>query len=148
MTDASLVDGQFTLQVCGGQGGGRCGSCKGKAVPTGTSELQMFLLASHCTEHPPHPPLLPQDSALAFLWSRMLTVDEIKDYNKYTSLTFIDFLEALGRVADMKSLPLESELEAAGGEPAGGGDRGTGGTGQGGRGTGWVWGTGREWPDG
>ena len=65
-------------------------------------------------------PSFPQDSALAFLWSRMLTVDEIKDYNKYTSLTFIDFLEALGRVADMKSLPLESELEAAGGSQAGG----------------------------
>ena len=44
----------------------------------------------------------------------MATIDEIKDYAKYTSLTFIDFLEALGRVADMKNLPLESNLEAAG----------------------------------
>ena len=44
----------------------------------------------------------------------MATIDEIKDYAKYTSLTFIDFLEALGRVADMKNLPLESDLEAAG----------------------------------
>jgi hypothetical protein len=33
---------------------------------------------------------------------------------RYTSLTFIDFLEALGRVADMKSLPLDADLDAAG----------------------------------
>lgn len=44
----------------------------------------------------------------------MITVDEIKDYQKYTSITFIDMLEALGRVADMKSIPKESDLEAAG----------------------------------
>jgi hypothetical protein len=54
------------------------------------------------------------DGTLAFLWSRMMTVDEIKDYTKYSSFSFIDMLEGLGRVADMKSLPLESELEAAG----------------------------------
>eukprot|EP00798_Chlamydomonas_sp_ICE-L_P023776 gene23776-9335_t len=54
------------------------------------------------------------DSNMAFLWSRMLTIDEIKDYGKYTSLTFVDFLEALGRMADMKSLPSESELNEAG----------------------------------
>lgn len=44
----------------------------------------------------------------------MVVVDEIKDYQRYTSLTFTDFLEALGRVADMKSLPLDSDLDAAG----------------------------------
>ena len=41
-------------------------------------------------------------------------MDEIKDYQKYTSITFIDMLEALGRVADMKNLPLQSNLDAAG----------------------------------
>ena len=55
-----------------------------------------------------------QDATLAFLWSRTQTIDEIKDYPKYTSITFIDMLEALGRVADMKSMPMESDLEAAG----------------------------------
>ncbi|KAG1678758.1 hypothetical protein FOA52_012798 [Chlamydomonas sp. UWO 241] len=54
------------------------------------------------------------DGTLAFLWSRMMTIDEIKDYQKYSSFSFIDMLEGLGRIADMKSLPLESELEAAG----------------------------------
>ncbi len=55
-----------------------------------------------------------QDASLAFLWSRMYVMDEIKDYQRYTSLTFTDFLEALGRVADMKNLPLDSDLDAAG----------------------------------
>lgn len=55
-----------------------------------------------------------QDANLAFLWSRMAVLDEIKDYGRYTSLTFVDFLEALGRVADMKSLPLDSDLDSAG----------------------------------
>ena len=44
----------------------------------------------------------------------MGTIDEIKDYQKYTSITFVDMLEALGRVADMMSLPSQSDLEAAG----------------------------------
>jgi len=55
-----------------------------------------------------------QDAILTFLWSRMFVLDEIKDYSRYTSLTFIDFLEALGRAADMKSLPNPEDLEAAG----------------------------------
>lgn len=50
---------------------------------------------------------------------------------RYISLTFIDFLEAIGRVADMKSLPLESELEGAGVRGAGGwGGRQGGGAGR------------------
>lgn len=61
-----------------------------------------------------------QDATLTFLWSRMAVLDEIKDYGRYTSLTFVDFLEALGRVADMKSLPTDSDLDAAGGCQAGG----------------------------
>ena len=32
----------------------------------------------------------------------------------YTTLTFTDFVEALGRVADMKSLPTASDLDDAG----------------------------------
>ena len=51
---------------------------------------------------PPRPPF------------RMETVDEIKDYQRYTCITFIDMLEALGRVADMKNIPLKNDLEAAG----------------------------------
>ncbi|GFH24772.1 uncharacterized protein HaLaN_22626, partial [Haematococcus lacustris] len=43
-----------------------------------------------------------QDAALCFLWSRMYVLDEVKDYQRYSSVTFVDFLEALARVADMK----------------------------------------------
>jgi len=35
-------------------------------------------------------------------------------WHRYTTLTFVDFLEALGRVADAKSLPTASDLDAAG----------------------------------
>ncbi len=34
--------------------------------------------------------------------------------HRYTSLTFIDFMEALGRVADMKTLPTASDLADSG----------------------------------
>ncbi|KAL6756926.1 hypothetical protein V8C86DRAFT_2637564 [Haematococcus lacustris] len=44
----------------------------------------------------------------------MYVLDEVKDYQRYSSVTFVDFLEALARVADMKSLPEEADLEAAG----------------------------------
>lgn len=55
-----------------------------------------------------------QDSELALLWARMYVIDEIKDYARYTSLTFIDFLEALARISDMKSVPPAADLAAAG----------------------------------
>ncbi len=44
----------------------------------------------------------------------MYTIDEIKDYQKYISITWVDMLDCLGRVADMKSLPKKADLEAAG----------------------------------
>jgi hypothetical protein len=55
-----------------------------------------------------------QDAVLSFLWARMYVIDEIKDYARYTCLSFTDFLEALGRVADMKALPSSSDLDMAG----------------------------------
>ena len=39
---------------------------------------------------------------------------QIRDFARVESLQFIDFLEALGMVADMKHLPLASDLDAAG----------------------------------
>jgi hypothetical protein len=44
----------------------------------------------------------------------MGVIDEVKDYQRYTCITFVDMLEALGRVADMKSLPSKVDIEAAG----------------------------------
>lgn len=55
-----------------------------------------------------------QDGTLSFLWARMFVIDEIKDYSRYTCLSFTDFLEAIARVADYKALPAASDLEQAG----------------------------------
>jgi hypothetical protein len=44
----------------------------------------------------------------------MYVIDEIKDYGRYTCLSFTDFLEALARVADAKALPSASDLALAG----------------------------------
>ena len=54
------------------------------------------------------------ETKLAFLWSRMQFSDEYKDALKVQSLTFVDFLEALGIIADRISLPTASELEQLG----------------------------------
>ncbi len=55
-----------------------------------------------------------QDGTLSYLWARMFVIDEIKDYSRYTCLSFTDFLEAIARVADYKALPAESDLDQAG----------------------------------
>jgi len=51
---------------------------------------------------------------MAYLVSRMRVVDEVNDYERYMAITFIDFLDALGRIADMKMLPTKEELAGAG----------------------------------
>jgi hypothetical protein len=55
-----------------------------------------------------------QNAMQCYIWSRMSTIDEVKDYTKFESLTFVDLLEALGQVADHKHLPLASDLQEAG----------------------------------
>ena len=55
-----------------------------------------------------------QQAQLCMLWSHMMVVDEIKDFARHESLSFVDFLEALARVAELKSLPSFSDLEDAG----------------------------------
>lgn len=55
-----------------------------------------------------------QQAQLCFLWSHMMVVDEIKDFAQHESLSFVDFLEALARVAELKSLPSFSDLQDAG----------------------------------
>lgn len=54
------------------------------------------------------------NAMLCYVWCRMSTIDEVKDYSKFESLTFVDLLEALGQVANHKHLPLTSELQEAG----------------------------------
>jgi len=54
------------------------------------------------------------DMRLCFVHSRMVVSDVVKQWDKYTQATFIDFLEALGYVADNKFLPSRASLEEAG----------------------------------
>ena len=53
-----------------------------------------------------------QQSLLSFAQSRMMVADEIAQWAKYETMTFVDFLEALGRVADMKSWPSVADVNA------------------------------------
>lgn len=39
------------------------------------------------------------DAKICFVWSQMLVTDEIKSVAKMTSLTFVEFLEAIARAA-------------------------------------------------
>lgn len=55
-----------------------------------------------------------QQAQLCFLWSHMMVIDEIKDFARHESLSFVDFLEALARVAELKNLPSFSDLQDAG----------------------------------
>jgi len=49
---------------------------------------------------------------LSYVWSRMLVFDELTDVVRTESITFVDFLEVLCRVADTKAFPSKDELEA------------------------------------
>ena len=51
-----------------------------------------------------------REAKLVFIWSRMVVIDDLLDREKYTTLSYIDFLEALVRVGVMSSMPDEEEL--------------------------------------
>ena len=54
-----------------------------------------------------------REAVLAFVWSKMRTSDNFNDrnYQKVTHLQYTDFIEAICRVAEMKSMPTDEELE-------------------------------------
>jgi hypothetical protein len=55
-----------------------------------------------------------REAMLCFFKSRMCVVDEVKSRHKYISLTYTDFLEALGRVSDVVSIPTSEDMEMLG----------------------------------
>jgi len=58
-----------------------------------------------------------REARLAFIWSRMRCLDEsgsTKAFSRSRSLTFLEFLEALGRVADFVSPPPLHEILESG----------------------------------
>ncbi len=48
----------------------------------------------------------------AFLWSKMEVEDQVQSMS-YQRMSFVDFVEALGRIADMKLLPCDAGLPAS-----------------------------------
>ena len=57
-----------------------------------------------------------REAMLCFFKSRMCVVDEVKSRHKYISLTYTDFLEALGRAADVVSIPTNEDMTLLGAE--------------------------------
>eukprot|EP00899_Mesostigma_viride_P012886 jgi/Mesvir1/21599/Mv04029-RA.1 len=55
-----------------------------------------------------------RDAKMVFMWSRMQVVDDLQDRRRNESLTFVDFLEALGRIADLRGLPTQEQVKASG----------------------------------
>ncbi|GMH40714.1 hypothetical protein BSKO_08618 [Bryopsis sp. KO-2023] len=53
-----------------------------------------------------------QEAKLIFEWSQMLVVDELRKRQRAVSLQFLDFVEAIARLADCLSPPSDEELQA------------------------------------
>ena len=51
-----------------------------------------------------------RDVRLAFFASRMIVYDEVRNRYKFTSLSFIEFLEFLARLADCCHLPTDEGM--------------------------------------
>ena len=46
-----------------------------------------------------------REARLCFTWSKMLVADEVKRETAWTHMTYLDFLEALCRMSELKDLP-------------------------------------------
>ena len=57
-----------------------------------------------------------REARLCFFWSRMVVADEVKNRHKLFTLSWVEFLEALARIADMINLPTDAMLAEAGAE--------------------------------
>uniref|UniRef100_A0A7S1CH63 Uncharacterized protein n=1 Tax=Bicosoecida sp. CB-2014 TaxID=1486930 RepID=A0A7S1CH63_9STRA len=55
-----------------------------------------------------------REARLAFSWSRMAYPDELKRRDFAITLTRVDFLEAFARIAEMKWLPTDDQMQDAG----------------------------------
>ena len=57
-----------------------------------------------------------REAIMCFVQSKMVVAAEFKPRQRFVGLNFIDFLEALARVTQMKALPSDEDLKAAGAE--------------------------------
>jgi hypothetical protein len=53
------------------------------------------------------------DAALCFLWAKTFATDEMRRRQKVVDATFVDFLEALARIATFKWFPTQPVLDVA-----------------------------------
>ena len=51
-----------------------------------------------------------RDAKLAFTYSRMRVISDLMEHQKSTSISCVDFLEAIARIATIKPLPTDEEL--------------------------------------
>jgi hypothetical protein len=51
-----------------------------------------------------------RECRLAFWHARMIVADEVKSRMKFTTLSWVSFVEALARIADAMSLPTDEDL--------------------------------------
>jgi hypothetical protein len=58
--------------------------------------------------------LTKREARLCFSWSKMRVADEVKRQMVWTHMTFLDFLEGLARLADLKNLPTDAQLAEGG----------------------------------
>ena len=65
------------------------------------SELGLTLLSQDFTR---------KEAKIAFVYSKMNVVDELKHYGAWTTLSVTDMLEALARVSEMVSMPTAADL--------------------------------------
>ena len=57
-----------------------------------------------------------REATLAFVWAKMRVADEVAQPADFAGLTLTDFYEAIGRLADMMSIPTRDELGLASAE--------------------------------
>ena len=55
-----------------------------------------------------------REARLCFFWSRMVVADEVKSRHKFMTLSWVEFLEALARVADMTNVPTDEMVADCG----------------------------------
>ena len=52
-----------------------------------------------------------REAKLAFVWSKARVIDEVQNRSKIMLMSFLDFLECMLRLAQLKNMPAEEDLQ-------------------------------------
>ena len=52
-----------------------------------------------------------RECRVTYVWSRMKVIDEVKSHDTWGYITYVDWLEALARMAQLKCVPSPGDLE-------------------------------------